>query len=153
MTLKKALFLAFIVLGVIAGACARQKDSGEPSVSPSEPPELKETTPSSEEVARIGERRLSEELSSETGAFDELTPELFVRLTILYRSESAQWVVESSSFPDAEQQRYIDEENRRFFDRFGITEEEYIRYSTEHIEELERYLEAHPELISDLKGE
>jgi hypothetical protein len=153
MTLKKNLCLIAIVLGVIAGACARQKDSGESTVSPRESPEKKETSTSPKDKARDREKRLSEELYDEIGAIEEFTPELFVRITVLYRSESARWIAESSSLPDAEQQRYIDEENIRFFGRFGTTEDEYIRYSTEHWEELDSYIEAHPELMSDLKRE
>jgi len=153
MPLKKILCLTAIVLGVIVGACARQKDSGEPSVSPRESPEIRETSPSPKDKARDREKRLSEKLYDEIGVIEEFTPELFVRITVLYRSESARWIAESSTLTDAEQQRYIDEENKRFFGRFGTTEDEYIRYSTEHWEELDSFIEANPEFMPDLKRE
>ncbi len=153
MTLKKILCFTAIVLGVIAGACARQKDSGEPSLFPRESPERKETSTSPKDKTRDREERLSEELYNEIGVIEEFTPELFVRITVLYRSESARWIAESSTLSDAEQQRYIDEENKRFFGRLGTTEDEYIRYSTEHWEELDSFIEAHPEFMSDLKRE
>jgi hypothetical protein len=152
MALKKVLCCIFILLGLNVGACARQKEGGEPSMSPRKSSEPKETSPSLQE-AKDGEKRLMEELIDKIGVIEEYTPELFVYLTILYKKETARWIAESSALPDAQQQHYIEEENKHFFERFGTTEEEYIRYSTEHWEELDSYIEVHPEFMSALKEE
>ncbi|MBN2322691.1 MAG: hypothetical protein JXQ30_03070 [Spirochaetes bacterium] len=151
--LKKFLYIAAVLLGLIAGACSRQKEREEPSTISSKSAEQKKTPPSSREEAAESERKRTDEFIDEIGIIEAYTPELFVHLTILYKKETARWVAESSALSDAEQQNYIDEENKRFFERFGTTEEEYIRYSTEHWEELDRYIEEHPEFVQALREE
>ena len=41
--------------------------------------------------------------------------------------------------------------NKKFFNSFGITEEQYIEYSQKNIDELNKYMEDHPELVSELQ--
>jgi hypothetical protein len=147
MKLRISIILFMILLAM--SACSREKRRLEPAQQETpdlEPSELKEKM-------RFSKKDRAEEAQQEIGTIEEFTPELFIRLTILYRKQSLRWLEESSMLSDQEQQRYYEEANRQFFVQFGITEEEYIRYSTEHIEELNSYIEEHPELVSQLQGE
>ena len=135
--------IVFTVLFLI-GACSRDKDRQKP---------VPETTPEIQLERRDKDKAPpKEEKGSEIGTIEEFTPEVFVRLTILYRKESSKWLEDAAQLSEAEQQRYFDEENRRFFEKYGITEEDYIRYSTDNIEELNRYMEENPDLMGELRG-
>ena len=90
--------------------------------------------------------------AEDIGKIEKFTPEIFVQVTIQYKKESGKWIKESGSLPAAEQNEYIEKANRLFFSQFGITEQNYLDYSQNNIEELNRYLEKHPELLSRLKG-
>lgn len=90
------------------------------------------------------------ELLKEIGVIKEFNPEIFVKLTILYRRESKKWLEESRSLPPEDQRNYMEGANRSFFTRFGTTEEDYISYSQSHIDELNAYMDEHPELLKDV---
>ncbi len=87
---------------------------------------------------------------NDIGVVEELNPEIFVKITILYKRESKKWLKQSQSMSPDEQRRYIESVNRDFFSLFGLTEEEYITYSQKHIDELDAYMRRHPELMSDI---
>jgi hypothetical protein len=81
------------------------------------------------------------------GKVDKLTPEIFVKITILYRKESKNWVEKSMGLPPSEQEKFIEDANSKFFSSLGITEEEYLSFSEKNIDELNAYLKEHPELV------
>ena len=89
--------------------------------------------------------------SKEIGVIKKLSPEIFVKITILYRKENKKWLEESKSLPSNEQQIYIEKAHKSFFETFGITEEEYIHYSQNNIDELNTYMSEHQELLSELQ--
>lgn len=138
-----------LVIMLVIGACSRDKGravSPEASQEVSPPAQEKNKTP-------LKKEKDAEEEQYDIGTIEEFTPEIFVRITILYKKESTRWLEEAALLSDAEQHRYIEESNRSFFEYFGITEEDYLRYSTDHIDELNKYLEEHPELTTPLQGE
>jgi hypothetical protein len=85
--------------------------------------------------------------AEDIGKIHEFNPEVFVKLTILYRRESKKWFEEAQSLPPDAQSKYLEEANSNFFSTFGITEKEYTDYSQNNIEELNDYMEKHPELL------
>jgi len=86
------------------------------------------------------------------GIIDEFTPEIFVKLTILYRRESEIWMKEAQSIEPNQRDKFLERENEKFFARFGTTEEEYIQYSENNIEKLNEYMSERPELLSELQN-
>jgi hypothetical protein len=92
-----------------------------------------------------------ENIVNEVGTIEEFTPETFVIITILNRKMTRKWLDEAMILPPEEQKKYIDEENLSFFSAFGITEEQFIKYSQENLEEINNYMEDHPELIFKLQ--
>lgn len=87
------------------------------------------------------------ESTRDIGKVDKLTPEIFVKITILYRKESKDWVEKSMGLPPSEQEKFIEDANSKFFSSLGITEEEYLSFSEKNIDELNAYLKEHPELV------
>ena len=87
------------------------------------------------------------------GHVDELTPELFVKITIRYRDENREWIEKSQSLSSQEQEQYLDEMNKAFFAELVITEEQYTSYGEHNAEELDRYVRDHPELMQALMKE
>ena len=92
-----------------------------------------------------------EKIVNDVGKIQKFTPETFVTITILYRKMTRKWLDEAMALPAEEQKNYLDEENVSFFNAFGITEEQFIKYSQANIDELNKYMEEHPELISELQ--
>jgi hypothetical protein len=138
-----------LVIMLVMGACSRDKGRAvSPEVSPEASPPVQ-----GEKKTPLKKEKVSEEEQYDIGTIEEFTPETFIRLTILYKKESREWIEEAALLSDAEQHRYFEKSNRSFFEYFGITEEDYIRYSTDHIDELNKYLEEHPELAPALQGE
>ena len=141
-----------LVIMLVMGACSRDKGRAvSPQVTPEASPEA--SPEALEKKIPLKKEKDTEEEQYDIGTIGEFTPEIFVRLTILYKKESTRWLEEAALLSDAEQHRYFEESNRSFFEYFGITEEDYIRYSTDHIDELNKYLEEHPELTPPLQGE
>ena len=100
-----------------------------------------------------GRKRVEESLpgrGEEKAVADSLTPELFVEITIRHRKETMRWLEESQALPSREQESYLERMNREFFEKLGLTEEEYVEYSEKHIEELNAYIEEHPEIMAQL---
>lgn len=81
------------------------------------------------------------------GRIEKLTPELFVKVTVLYRKESKVWLDKAKTMPAGEQEKFIEDVNRKFFSYLGLTEEEYTGFSANNIDELNAYMELHPELL------
>jgi len=84
---------------------------------------------------------------------DELTPELFIRITILYRRENRKWVEKSQSLSSQEQERYLEEVNNAFFAQFGFSEEEFLAYGENNANDLDTYVQDHPELMREMLEE
>jgi len=142
-----------LVIMLVIGACSRDKGRAvSPPASHEASPQVSPETLEKEKTPLKKEKDAEEE-QYDIGTIEEFTPEIFVRITILYKKESTRWLEEAALLSDAEQHRYIEESNRSFFEYFGITEEDYLRYSTDHIDELNKYLEEHPELTTPLQGE
>jgi hypothetical protein len=89
--------------------------------------------------------------AEDIGKIEKFTPEIFVKVTIIYQRESREWIQQSISLLLETQNEYIEKANRLFFEQFGTTEEEYLRYSQENIDELDRFLKNHPEFLSLMK--
>jgi hypothetical protein len=89
---------------------------------------------------------------SDIGIIDEFTPEIFVKLTILYRQENETWLETARSLEPEEREKYLEKEHRQFFARFGTTEEAYIQYSENNIEKLNKYMSEHPEFLPELQN-
>ena len=92
-------------------------------------------------------------LRDEIGLIEGFTPEVFVKLTILYRRETKRWLSESKKLSPEKQQAYYEEANKSFFESFGTTEEEYVQYSQTHMDELNSFMSEHPELMKRLREE
>ena len=90
------------------------------------------------------------EKQPDINSVDELTPELFIRITILYRRENRKWIEKSQSLSSQEQERYLEEMNDAFFTKLGVTEEEYIAYGENNANELDSYVQDHPELMREI---
>ncbi len=96
---------------------------------------------------------LTAEEQRDIGVVDELTPEAFIRTTILYRRENRMWLEQSQSLSSKEQERYLEEMNTAFFSRFGFTEEEFLAYGENNTTELDAYIQEHPELMVEMMEE
>ena len=92
-----------------------------------------------------------EKIVNDIGKIQEFTPETFVTITILYRKMTRKWLDEAMALSSEEQKNFLDGENLSFFNAFGITEGQFIKYSQENIDELNKYMEEHPELISEMQ--
>jgi hypothetical protein len=147
-------FLLLVVTSIMAlalSSCSREKSETEPKM---ENTLLKKEEKSEEKKkeTRTGDAVLEKIEKEDIGIIKELSPELFVKITILYKSKSEKWLEESASLEPEAQKRYFDEASASFFDRYGITEEEYINYGKEHAADLDKYLEEHPEVLSLLQN-
>jgi hypothetical protein len=89
--------------------------------------------------------------AKDIGKIEKFTPEIFVKVTIIYKKESREWIQQSGSLSPENQNEYIEKANRLFFAQFGTTEEEYLGYSQNNIDELDRFLKNHPEFLSLMK--
>lgn len=127
------------------------RQTGEKKVEPSPRPrkEEKQESPHPDAMPAV---TIDREAVGEIGSFDRLTPALFIELTIIYRKEMKEWLQTARTLDPGMQQRYLEKANRVFFNTFGITEKEYLRYGERNQEELNRYLEEHPELLEDAMG-
>jgi hypothetical protein len=83
----------------------------------------------------------------------ELTPELFVRITIQYQRENRKWIETSQRMESKEQEVYLNRMNEDFFARIGITEQQYLAYGEQNADALDAYVQEHPELMRELLQE
>jgi len=106
---------------------------------------------------RKGKREEDDGLTAEEqrdiDVVDGLTPETFIRTTILYRRENRMWLEQSQSLSLQEQERYLEEMNAAFFSRFGFTEEAFLAYGENNTAELDAYIQEHPELMVEMMEE
>jgi len=145
-------FLCTIFISFILFSCS--KDKREARLTPTPPSEAEKSPETEIAKSTLPEKLESqEELEAQIGKIKTFTPDLFVKLTIIYRRENKRWLEEVQNLPPAEQDAFIENKNREFFNRFGITEEEYISYSQNNIEELNAYMSEHPELLPELMDE
>ncbi len=145
------IFIIFVVIMTVLFSCDRGKREKEPTSSlltKEEETGLRRK----EDLQKVKtEEEYDLDFSAEDiGAIKEFTPEIFVKLTILYKNESKKWLKEAQSLSPEKQTEYIEEANRSFFEQFGIKEEDYIDYSQKNIDELNAYMSEHPEFISQL---
>jgi hypothetical protein len=96
---------------------------------------------------------LTAEEQRDIGVANELTPDAFIRITILYRRENRMWLEQSQSLSSQEQERYLEEMNAAFFSKFGFTEEEFLAYGENNTSELDAYIQEHPELMAEMMEE
>ncbi|MCK4923342.1 MAG: hypothetical protein KAS61_00120 [Spirochaetes bacterium] len=101
----------------------------------------------------VKDRGLTAEDQRDIGVADELTPETFIRITILYRRENRVWIEQSQVLSSQEQERYFEEMNAAFFSRFGFTEEKFLAYGENNTAELDAYIQEHPELMVEMMEE
>lgn len=135
-----------VLLALVLGAGCKQTAQQS---KPREPSRKVQREKSPEASASIPRVTIDQRGVEEIGSFDRLTPEIFVKITILYRKEMKQWLRTARSLNPGKQQLFFEEANRTFFRTLGITEEEYLRYSERNQEKLNRYLEEHPELLRE----
>jgi len=126
----------FLFITILLFSCSRRETKDTE-------PDGKSVPPAADEVSESGEGRKA----GRKGVEDAFNPEAFVKVTIEYRRESKIWLEESRALPPEEQPGYIEESNRIFFESRGLTEEEYTTYSQIHQDELNAYMEEHPELL------
>jgi hypothetical protein len=136
--LLKSIFLSVVFVSILCTSCSESpdRDQGFTLTRRDEGKKRIEEPPSATREGKI--------------TSDELTPELFVEITIRHQKETKRWLETSRDFPAEEQEAYLERMNREFFEKLGMTEEEYVEYSESHIEELNAYIEAHPELMAQL---
>ncbi|KPJ89619.1 MAG: hypothetical protein AMS17_01175 [Spirochaetes bacterium DG_61] len=140
-----SLFLIFLV------SCGKNKKGVEETTRPEEKGAELTTKEEVVEGESVSESETGYNVE-DIGTIERFTPEIFVQVTILYKKESSKWIKESGLLPADEQNRYIERANRLFFSQFGITEQDYLEYSQNNVDELNRFLEEYPELLSQLKG-
>jgi hypothetical protein len=92
---------------------------------------------------------LDEKAIRELGSDEEMNVERFVQMTILYRKEMKKWLETARKLEPGMQEPYIEKANRTFFSRLGTTEDEYLSFAERNQEELNRYMEEHPEILRD----
>ncbi len=137
--------IIFFVLLMTAVSCAKREDTPLPEeMKDSETEDLPHMEGYGEEKEQIRK--------SDIEIIDEFTPEIFVKLTILYRKKSALWLERAQSLEPEERDKFLERENRQFFASFGTTEDEYIQYSENNIEKLNKYMSEHPELLPELQN-
>jgi hypothetical protein len=145
------IFIIFIVTMTVLFSCDRSKREKEPTSSLL----TKEEETGLRRKEDLQKDQLEEEYNldfsaEDIGVIQEFTPEIFVKLTILYKNESKKWIKEAQSLPPEKQTEYIEKANRSFFAQFGSREEAYIDYSQKNIDELNAYMSEHPEYFSQL---
>ncbi len=138
------IIMVFVLLVTVV-SCAKRED-------PSRIEDIKDAE--TENSTHTGEYAVKRKQiqKDDIGIIDEFTPEIFVKLTILYRRESEIWLKEAQSIEPKQRDKFLERENEKFFTRFGTTEEEYIQYSENNIEKLNEYMSEHPELLSELQN-
>jgi uncharacterized protein YfbU (UPF0304 family) len=145
------LLIIFMIFFSAASSCTKNRDK----VSTEEKPPTEKETEKKEQVDTGIDKRFYEEefkrVQEELGTIREFNPESFVKITILYKKMTRIWLEETITLPSDEQKKHLDLENQKFFSSFGTTEEKYIEYSRQNIDELNKYMEEHPELISEMQ--
>ena len=148
-----AMLLLVLVCAALCGGCISgcakwkkekevRKESASPRVEPAAP------SPSD-----LPMRKDLEDLLDRSKPIKAFTPELFVALTIKHRKETVKWVKESKKMSEEDQKKYLENKNKAFFDSYGTTEEAFIQYPQRHMDELNDYIEAHPDLMKELSME
>ena len=148
-TFKIIIILSIIFPSAITCSRTRAKEKTEKKLP--EKSEMEEAEPIGSSVDKEGYENEFDKAVNEIGIIQDFTPETFIIITILNKKMTRVWLDEARSLPSEEQKKHIDEENLSFFNAFGTTEEQFIKYSQENIEDLNNYLEEHPELISELR--
>jgi hypothetical protein len=142
------LLIAFVGMTVLNG-CAKWKKPREEQEEAA-PPQVEVQTPVPAEEPI---RKELEDLLQRSKPIKSFTPELFVALTIKHRKETLRWVEESKKMSEDDQKKYLEKANRAFFESFGTNEEAFIQYPQSHMDELNAYINDHPELMKELSME
>ncbi len=122
-------------------ACSRSREEKEQG-----PPVLKQEQRGNK-PSETDKMKTRDSIPEGVSQFNTLTPELFVEITIQYRKEHKKWLEEAQELPPDERSDFIENANKTFFNRLGITEDEYVAYSQNNIEILNAYIEEHPQLL------
>ena len=139
----RAVFL-LITITFALSSCSQDREEEQP-----EKKAIVEEKQEEKQAVDVASETIREE---NIGIIEEFSPEIYVKFTILYQNESKKWLEESASLDPQKQKQHFDDANMAFFKRFGITEEEYIDYGKEHTDELDKYMNEHPELLSTLQS-
>jgi hypothetical protein len=105
------------------------------------------------ETAGAPIRKEFENLLEKSKPIKTFTPDVFVALTIKHRKETQKWVDEVKNLSEDEQKKYLENANKAFFESYGTTEDAFIQYPQRHMEDLNGYINEHPELMKDLAME
>ncbi len=146
-------FKIIIVIAIIFSitlSCSRNREKGKTEQKLPAEKEAEEDEPIDSSFDEQYYEKEFEKILNEVGTILEFTPETFVIITILNRKMTRKWLDEAMALTPEEQKKDLDDENLSFFNAFGITEEQFIKYSQENIDKLNNYMEENPELISEL---
>lgn len=125
------------------------------------------TFPSCSKKGREGEfnkKTQNEELVDKTSSITNIitikpgkkikldTPQKFVELWILFNLEQKKWLRELSTqsniITNTDENftsKILEEKRKAFYQSFGLTEEEFAKYSMENWKKIQDFLEEHPE--------
>jgi hypothetical protein len=145
----RSLLAAALLSGAFTSGCAKWKKQRE-AREETPPAQLEVQTPATAEEPI---RRELEELLERSKPIKSFTPELFVALTIKHRKETLRWLEDSKKMSEDDQKKYLENANRAFFEAFGTSEEAFIQYPQRHIDDLNDYINDHPELMKELSIE
>jgi hypothetical protein len=147
--LLSRMFLFTVLCGTTLYGCAKLKKPQEAQEEPESPKVEVQIPDRAEEPIR----KDLEDLLDRSKPIKVFTPEIFVALTIKHRKETLKWVEEVKNLSEEEQKKYLENANKAFFNSYGTSEEAFIQYPQRHMDELNSYINEHPELMKDLAME
>jgi hypothetical protein len=143
------LLLVTLFAGTVFNGCTKLKKPKTNQVE-EEGPRVEVNVP---ETAEEPVRKEFEELLDRSKPIKTFTPEIFVALTIKHRKETLKWVEESKNLPEEEQNKYLENANKAFFESYGTNEDAFTRYPQRNMDVLNDYINEHPELMKYLSME
>jgi hypothetical protein len=140
------MLLIALFCGTIPYGCAKmKKPQGDREEAQSPKVEVQVPQTAEEPI-----RKEFEDLLDRSKPIKVFTPDVFVALTIKHRRETLRWVEESKNLPEEEQNKYLEKANRAFFESYGTNEDAFTRYPQSNMDELNSYINEHPELMKYL---
>jgi hypothetical protein len=146
LAVKFLILHSICVLFFLLSACDKNRDKPEGLQVMHEEPTQEPMTKKKE---RFGEAATGN-MPGITCPVENLSPEIFIRITIQYKKGHTIWLQEAQNIPPDDREDFIEKKNRAFFERLGITEDQYISYSQKNINVLNAYIEEHPELLPEV---
>ena len=147
--LLRRMLLIALLTGTMLYGCTKWKKPKQ-NQEEAESPGVEVQVP---ETAEEPIRKEFEDLLDRSKPIKEFTPDVFVALTIKHRKETLRWVEESKNLPEEEQNKYLETANRAFFESYGTNEDAFTRYPQRYMDELNSYINEHPELMKYLAME